>query len=71
MLISEDGSPAAADKSGLLQLNTPLLTPLPAQRLLTTDICEQGTGCACGSTLPWISYCGSIAARDDLSGDEI
>nr|WP_242452310.1 hypothetical protein [Morganella morganii] len=71
MLVSEDGYPAAAGKTGLLQLNTPLLTPLPAQRLLTTDVCEQGTGCACGSLLPWMCYHGSITARDDLSGDDM
>ncbi len=51
--------------------HTPLLTPLPAQRLLTTDVCDQGTGCACGSMLPWMYYRGSITARDSLSGDEI
>lgn len=71
VLVSGDGYPAAAGKTGLLQLNTPLLTPLPAQRLLTTDVCEQGTGCACGNRLPWMHYLGSLTARDDFSGDEI
>lgn len=71
ILVSEDGYPAGAGKTGLLQLNTPLLTPLPAQRLLTTDVCDQGTGCACGSMLPWMYYRGSITARDGLSGDDI
>lgn len=71
MLISETGYPAEAGKSGLLQLNTPLLTPLPAQRLLTTDLCEQGTGCACGSMLPWMHYRGSIMPQDNLCGDDI
>lgn len=70
-LVGENGYPAAEGNTGLLQLNTPLLTPLPAQRLLTTDVCEQGTGCACGSMLPWIYFRGSITARDSLSGDEI
>lgn len=70
-LVGENGYPAAEGNTGLLQLNTPLLTPLPAQRLLTTDICEQGTGCACGSMLPWIYFRGSITAQDGLSGDEI
>lgn len=71
VLVSGDGYPAAAGKTGLLQLNTPLLTPLPAQRLLTTDICEQGTGCACGCMLPWMYYPGSITGRDGFSGDDI
>lgn len=71
LLVSGDGCPAAAGKTGLLQLNTPLLTPLPAQRLLTTDICEQGTRCACGSALPWMYYLGSITEQDGVSGDDM
>ncbi|OBU05805.1 hypothetical protein [Morganella psychrotolerans] len=64
-LIGEDGNPAAPGKCGLLQLETPLLSRLSAQRLLTTDVCEQGTGCPCGCVLPRIHYHRTVVSPEN------
>ena len=64
-LIGENGNPAAPGKCGLLQLETPLLSRLSAQRLLTMDVCEQGTGCLCGCVLPRIHYHHTVTSTEN------
>lgn len=66
-LIGEDGNPAPPGKCGLLQLETPLLNRLSAQRLLTMDVCEQGTGCPCGCVLPRIHYHHTVLSPESHS----